>query len=137
MYALTTLLLSPKLSLFADIAGNACKKGDFLGMLPWWYYLPQSDLDTSTCSIKHFHFLSGSGHPDLPLVLMAIVDDVLRIAGVVAVAFVLYGAFQYVSSQGNPEQTAKAQSTVINALVGVAIASVSAIFVNFLGQKLG
>jgi hypothetical protein len=69
-------------------------------------------------------------------VLLAVVDSLLRVAGIVAVAFVLVGAFRYISSSGNPEETARAQSTIINALIGVAIAVVSIAFVVFLGNQL-
>ena len=144
MFSTILTSLSSQLTLFADYAGDAaCKKGDFLGLVPWWHYLPTGDFGGTTgtdngCNIRSFHFLTeGSGHPDLPLVLLAVVDDLLRIAGVVAVAFVIYGAFQYVASQGNPEQTARAQSTIINALIGTAVAITAAVFVNFLGQTLG
>jgi hypothetical protein len=143
MFSLINILFSSKLTLFASYAGGgACKKGDFLGLIPWWHYLPDGDFAGQTgtdkgCNIRNFHFISISGHPDLPLVLLAIVDDLLRIAGVVAVAYVLIGAFKYVTSQGDPEQAARAQSTIINALVGTAIAITAATFVNFLGLRLG
>ena len=87
------------------------------------------------CSIKSFKFLGSSS--DMPLILLAVVDDLLRIAGIVAVGFVIYGAFQFIASQGNPEGTAKAQSTVINALLGLAVAIAAITFVSFLGDKLG
>jgi hypothetical protein len=69
--------------------------------------------------------------------LLAVVDDLLRIAGIVAVAFVLYGAFRYTASQGDPEQTGKAQSTIINALIGMAVATVAIAFISFLGDQIG
>ncbi len=143
MISLITTLLTSKLTLFADYAGDAaCKKGDFLGLIPWWHYLPSDHFSGATaadngCNVRIFHFLPSGGQADLALVLLAVVDDLLRIAGVVAVAFVLIGAFKYVASQGNPEQTAQAQSTIINALLGTAIAITAAVFVNFLGQRLG
>lgn len=144
MFSFISTLFLDKFPLYASgIVGNSCipkaSDGnilDFLGMKAWYYYLPQSDFDG--CSIKRFTFLpDASGHADLPLILLAIVDDLLTLAGVVAVAFVIVGAFQYVASQGNPEQTARAQSTIINALIGTAIAITAAVFVNFLGQTLG
>lgn len=139
--AIANLLLS-KMTLFtADIIGNHCKGADVLGLRSWYYYLPANDFQG--CSFKNFHFLpppasNPNGPPsDIPLILLAVVDDLLRIAGVVAVAFVLIGAFKYVAGQGDPEQTARAQSTIINALLGTAIAITAAVFVDFLGQKLG
>jgi hypothetical protein len=106
-----------------------CEK-PFFGLVPWYHYLY---VDPGTCEIPNFNFLGG----DIPLVLLAIIDDLLRIAGIVAIAFVLYGAIQYIASQGSPEATAKAQGTIINALIGMAVAMVSVAFVSFLGNQLG
>lgn len=119
------------------LAVDACQKaGDFFGLVPWYHYLKPSSFNG--CDIKTFTLLPGSGQTsDVPLVLMAVIDDLLRIAGMVAIAFVIVGAFRYVTSQGNPEQTAQAQSTIINALIGTAIAVVSVVFVSFLGSQLG
>jgi hypothetical protein len=139
MFSFISTLFSSKLTLFVGaIEGNACIPNgfDFLGLKAWYYYLPQSDFDG--CNVRTFNFLpNSSNQADLPLILLAIIDDLLTIAGIVAIAFVIMGAFRYVTSQGNPEDTAKAQSTIINALVGTAIAITAAVFVNFLGKTLG
>jgi hypothetical protein len=120
-------------------AGGPCDQHDFFGLVPWYHYLtltPARDASgKSFCDIG-FTVMNGN-QSDIPLVLAAIVDDLLRVAGIVAVAFVIYGAIQYVASQGNPEQTARAQSTVINALIGLAIAIVAIVAVSFIGSSLG
>jgi len=125
----------------------------FFGLSPWYKYLGpnfKSDLPDKKvggpCEIQCFHIVrvpkeqsNGCGREnasDIPFVLLAVVDSLLRVAGIVAVAFVLVGAFRYISSSGNPEETARAQSTIINALIGVAIAVVSIAFVVFLGNQL-
>lgn len=122
---------------FFATAPSGCEK-QFLGLLPWYHYLPGpesgSASDFDGCSIKHFQFLGSNS--DMPLVLLAVVDDLLRIAGLVAVGFVVYGAIQYIASQGSPDATARAQSTIINALIGLAVAIVSIAFVSFLGNRL-
>ncbi len=134
-------LFSNAITLFSsDIIGNSCG-GSIFGLEPWYYYLPKSALytppnsHTTQCSIAHFKFL-GPQNNIVP-VLLAVVDDLLRVAGTVAVAFVIVGAFRYVASQGDPEGTAKAQSTIINALIGTVIAVVAISFVDFLGKQLG
>lgn len=115
-------------SLFA----TACKP-TFLGLVPWYQYLKLN----GACQVNQFHLLSGSGSSsDLPLVLLAIVDDLLRITGLVAVIFVIYGGVTYATSQGNPDQTSRAQSTIINALVGMAVALIAVTAVSFLGSSL-
>lgn len=137
------------ISFFAASAREMCQQSGFLGLKPWWYYLPDekfhlnapgdedAGVDT-TCSIKEFIILPNDGaNSDIPLVLVAIVDDLLRVAGMVAVGFVIVGAIQYITSQGEPEKTAQAQSTIINALIGLAIAVISVAFVSFAGHRLG
>jgi hypothetical protein len=69
--------------------------------------------------------------------LLAVVDDLLVIAGLVAVIFVIYGGIRYITSQGSPNETAQAQSTIIYALVGLAIAIIAIPTVSYLGTKLG
>jgi len=124
----------------------------FFGLTPWYKYLGpnfKSSLPDSSvggkCQIKCFRILpakqsGGCGRSgtvtDVPYVLLAIIDSIARIAGIVSVAFVLSGAFKYITSSGNPEDTAKARSTIINALIGVAVVVVAIGFVQFLGSSL-
>ena len=124
------------ISLFAGTFNTCSSSGSFFGLVPWWQYLPAGDFNG--CNIQNFNLLPSQGAPsDIPYVLLAVVDDLLRIAGIIAVGFVFYGAVLYITSQGNSDQTAKAQHTLINALVGLAIAIVAIVFVSFLGSKLG
>ena len=136
---------------------NKCKK-NFFGLKPWYAYMDNefafvenSPADRAAnradpCSVKCFNLFNrpanepnecGQTRSDLPAILLAVIDDLLRIAGIVAVAFVIVGSFQFVTSQGNPEQTTKARSTLINALIGAAIAMVAIGFVSFVGASLG
>lgn len=130
-------------------AGATCgnKGGGFFGLEPWYQYLPDNYFQTingSSCDLKCFNLLPMSGtvndcgraQSDLPLVLLAIIDDLLRVAGMVAVIFVLYGAVKYTTSQGSPDATSEAQSTVINALLGMAIAMIAVLVVSYIGNAL-
>jgi len=131
------MLLTYQLSLLAT---DTCdKSGGFFGLIPWYHYLPNPSLQANgDCNIRTFNIISSPNNPsDVPLVLLAVVDDLLRIAALVAVGFIIYGAFQYVASQGNPEHTSKAQSTILNSLIGLVIAITAVVFVSFLGSKLG
>ncbi|PIZ61586.1 hypothetical protein COY17_04145 [Candidatus Saccharibacteria bacterium CG_4_10_14_0_2_um_filter_52_9] len=129
-------------TLFTQFAAECSTKGlDFLSLKPWYAYINDKyDAATETghfigCDIKQFTLLPP--HSDVPLVLLAVVDDLLRIAGLVAVGFVIVGAIKYITSQGQPEDTANAQSTIINALLGLVVSIVAVAFVSFLGSKLG
>ena len=93
---------------------------------------------TVSCNVLSFSILPWAGtSSDIPLVLLAVVDDLLRVAGLVAVSFIIYGGYQYVVSQGQPDRTARAQNTLTDALVGLAIAVTAITAVTFLGDKLG
>ena len=118
---------------------DRCQNNSFFGLSPWWHYLNDNSFKKGTCDLVNFRLLpKGADAPsDVPLVLLAVVDDLLRIVALVAIAFVIVGAFKLITSQGNPEDTAKARGTIINALLGMAVAIVAATFVNFIGNKLG
>lgn len=113
-----------------------CVEKSFFGLRPWYYYLNDTK-HFKGCDLQKFTVLPGRDTPsDVPLVLLAIIDDLLRIVGLVAVAFIIVGAIQYMTSQGSPDGTAKAQSTIVNALIGLIIAIVAIAFVSFIGNKL-
>lgn len=110
----------------------------FLGLEPWYQYIQDKIGPAPDCDITNFNIFPTSGNPsDVPLILAAVVDDLLRVAGLIAFFFVIYGGIKFMTSEGNPEHTASARSTVINALVGLVICIVAASLVNFVGTKLG
>lgn len=103
---------------------------NFFGLVPWYKYI-KTEAD---CSIKKFEVLGSNS--DIPLVLLAVVDNLLRIAGLLAVIFIIYGSVQYITSQGSPDQTSKAQSTIINSLIGLVVAIIAIAFVSFIGNRI-
>jgi len=130
------MIIENLLTLFAT-APAACEK-HFLTLVTWYHYLPDGDFPNGQCDIRNFHIFPKSGSPsDIPLVLAAVIDDLLQIAGLIALGFVIYGAIKYTASQGSPDATSAAQGTVINALIGLAISLTAIVFVNFIGNALG
>ncbi|HWB39299.1 MAG TPA: hypothetical protein VG604_03600 [Candidatus Saccharimonadales bacterium] len=121
---------------FAISAATCASGNGFFGLEPWYKFFPSSNFkggssDQNKCDIVNF-----DPPTDVPLILLAVIDDLLRVAGIMAVGFVIYGGFQYTASQGNPDATSRAQGTIINALVGMAIAMVSVLIVSFIGHAL-
>lgn len=126
------------LTIFAAGTG-ACADKTFFGLVPWYHYLQvKSVTDPTTkqayCDIPNFTLLGARS--DVLLVLLAIVDDLLRLAGIVAIGYVIYAGIKYIMSQGSPDETSKAQSTLINALLGLAISLIAIALVSFIGTKL-
>jgi hypothetical protein len=125
-------------SLTTFAAADLCPKHTLLGIfVPWYQYLPLEVDSTGSCAVKDFKILPGGGKSDFPLILLAIVDDMLRLAGLAAVIFVIYGGIMYATSQGEPESVSRAKSTILNALIGLVVALVAIVFVTYVGKALG
>lgn len=117
----------------------------FFGLEPWYHFMHDSSFGRNgdPCAVKCFniypqHTENACGYKasDIPGVILVIIDDLLRIAALVAVAYIIVGSFEYVASRGNSERAASAQSTIISALTGLAIALVAVALVSFLGNRL-
>lgn len=114
-----------------QLFGNAaCSKAPFLGLKPWYYYLPMD----KNCEVQNFELLGS--HSSIILIALAIIDDLLIIAGLAAVIYVIYAGIKYITSQGTPDEVAKSQSTLLNALIGLVIAVIAIGSVGFLGSQL-
>lgn len=116
-------------------AHPACAPKEFFGIPSWYKYLYSAgriDMKGGVCQLTGTFQMT-----DLLLVAMALLDMGLRAAGLVAVGFVIYGGIQYIISQGEPDKTKKAQETVINALIGLVLAIVATVIVQFIGNEVG
>lgn len=61
----------------------------------------------------------------------------MGIVGMLAVIFLLVGAFQYVSSTGDPTRAAKARKTIMFAVAGLVLALSTYALVNYISQVFG
>ncbi len=100
----------------------------FLG-LPAWY---DGLVDSTTCEIK-----APAKDDDgaelkkfIWTIVMNIISLVIGVVGYLAVAFVIYGGFQYLTSSGDPGRAAKGKKTITNALVGTVICVLSSMIMS-------
>lgn len=116
---------------------KSCVDTYFIGLKTWYAYLPKGSLN-GNCELKSdLQILPTKDKTSvLPQIALAVVDDLLRITALVAVAFVIAGGVQYVVSQGEAARVKQAHSTIINALIGLAIAVMAAAVVSFIGSQL-
>lgn len=132
---LTVLVASIFILLPAQPAQAACRDR-LLGVFPTWYHYLQTDGD---CNVQFPQKDNGEGI-DLPKaatsIAFAILDILLRVAGLVAVIFVVVGGFTFITSNGQPDRAKSARNTILNALIGVVIAMSAAIIVNIIGKAL-
>lgn len=131
-------MLATVLSLFA---APSCAPKTFFGIPSWWQYLYPDYIKVSKAGVCEFNFqLIQGGKLDpvaISLIGFGILDILLRLAGLVAVAFVVYGGIQYVLSQGEPEKTKHALGTIVNALIGMGITIIAVAVVSFVGHRIG
>ncbi|MEK7561349.1 MAG: hypothetical protein AAB541_00605 [Patescibacteria group bacterium] len=93
----------------------------------WWEYLKTGP----DCSII-FKFPN-----DILPVSLAIVDMLLRVAGLVAIVSIIIAGVAYITAGGAVEKTASARKRIYNALIGLAIVAIASGFVAFIGNSLG
>ena len=127
-------------------------KSDFFGLIPWYGYFPDSAFPPTTdangnviskCNVNLSLVNSKDGTINTTnlnsiwLIALALFEDLLVIVGMLAIGFIIYGGIRYTTSQGEPENTKAAYETILNALIGAAIAAIAAVTISFIGNKLG
>lgn len=125
------MILQQFLSLFA--AG--CQQHMFFFLPTWYKYLViagKMEVVGGRCTtVANFQVV------DLSLILLAVLDISLRLAGVIAVGYVMYGGVKLILSQGDADESKRARQTITNALIGLVIALLATTLVAFVGTRLG
>ena len=60
-----------------------------------------------------------------------IINVVIGVIGFVAVAFIIFGGFQYTTSTGDPGKVKKAKDTILYGIIGLVVAMLAYAIVNF------
>lgn len=68
---------------------------------------------------------------------LALIDIMVRVAGIAVVFFIIYAGINYITSQGNAEKAVAARKRIINSLVGLAIIITASVAVAFIGNTIG
>lgn len=129
MFLATVALITTAATGPALAAG--CGAGDgssFLKLIPTWHEYLEKD---ANCEIADFQFPG-----DIWKVAIAVIDIILRFAGIIAFGFIVKAGFTYTLSRGNPQEAAKARQSIIDAAIGIAVTSVATLLVAFLGRAL-
>lgn len=133
--------LSTALPATASASGlERCRnRTTFLSFPVWYEYLDVS----SDCTVSAITYPAGdpaAGRVNIGAtvgaVLLAVIEILLRVAGLVAVGFVIYGGILYTISQGVPEKLNQARTTLLNGVIGLVIASLSVALVALVANLL-
>jgi len=68
--------------------------------------------------------------------LQQILQIVFGVLAALAVLFIIIGGLRYITSQGNPQETAKARDTIIYALIGLVVAVLAQVIVLYVLDKV-
>lgn len=68
--------------------------------------------------------------------IRTIVNILLSISGAVALLVITMAGFRYVTSRGNPSQTAQARDAILYSLIGLVVLMSAFLIVNFVVFKL-
>jgi hypothetical protein len=129
------------LQLFTRFAAD-CTPKPFFGISTWYKYFYDAGyvkqdkfggcvLDPQLIQDGKLNLTSFS------LLGLGIIDILLRLGALIAVGYIIYAGFQYITAQGEPEKAKHALGTIINALIGLGITIVAAAVVSFVGTRIG
>jgi drug/metabolite transporter (DMT)-like permease len=122
LLSLLTAILFPVFSTqpaAALIGGQASKSAACAGL--------QLDNGTNVCA--------SEGTSGLNSLITTIINILSIIIGVAAVIMIIIGGFRYVTSGGDSNSTSAAKSTIIYALVGLVVAVLAQVLVQFVLDK--
>ncbi|MEI8060959.1 MAG: hypothetical protein WCG99_01540 [Candidatus Berkelbacteria bacterium] len=71
-----------------------------------------------------FNFLKPAqtgGSTQISSIANTVINFVLLIAGILAIAYLIYSGILYITAAGNPDSAKKGQQGVINAIIGIII----------------
>lgn len=102
----------------------------FLTLPPWYRGLTNTD-----CSIKSPKDAGGLGG-FITTVLLNVGEMLTQLAGYAAVAFILYGGFRYMTSQGEASGIQSAKKTITNASIGLLISILAVTIIKFIFSTL-
>lgn len=126
LFAFASPVLAVASPVVSAVSAKDCEP-TLLGMPPWYRGLTNAD-----CSIKG----PDSSADGLSNYIWKIVLNVIQMGLVavvyIAVFFILYGGFQFITGGSNPSMIEKGRKTILNAVIGLIIALGSVAILNLL-----
>lgn len=105
-------------------ASAAC--GERLLTFPTWY----NGLVDSNCNVKKPAQTDGGLSRFIWKIVLNIIDMLMQLIGYAAVVFLIIGGFRYITATGEPTKMSAAKTTIMNSVIGLAIALASVAIVN-------
>lgn len=107
-------------------ASAACAEKSLFGIPPWYRGLTTGS--GSNCTIDKPNNLGQF----ITKIALNLLQAALVIVGYIAIFFIIKGGINYMTSMGTPDKMASARKTIMNAIIGLVIALLSAVIVNYI-----
>lgn len=118
-------------------------KGSISGAIftPWYKYIGDDSSGKCEAKLPTKRTDCASGQKTctdlkkgITLIIIAVIELLTRVSAIVAVIFIVYGAYQYIMSQGEPQNLSNAKSTITNAITGLILIVLAISIIQFLGR---
>lgn len=106
----------------------------FMGIPPWYRGLTKNN--PPTCDLKSPDEVGGLSNYIWKIVLNAI-EMAIVAAAYIAVFFILYGGFLFMTGGDKPAQVEKARKTILDAVIGLVIAMAAVAIINLIFGIIG
>lgn len=84
--------------------------------------------------------LPSNGINGQPLTLygsvFGIIQLLLGLIGLIAVGFIVYGGFKYITARGDEKATEEAKKTILNAIIGLVVVLLSYVIVTIISNTI-
>ncbi len=147
VFASVSAWVLPAAPASAAVAPGCNGSSSFLGLPTWYRYLDIGrkevyDDDNNVIAVDECAIIGpsdGDGGIDWGAasgrIGLAVIEIMLRLAAIVALGFVIYGGFRYITSQGEPDSAKSARQTITNSLIGLVISLVATGAVAFIANQ--
>jgi hypothetical protein len=125
------ILIIKSTSFFAAAKTCPITNNKFFGFPHWWDYLGTKRDYLGDCQ----PVFNAPG--DLWAVALAIIDMLLYLAGIIAVFSIIFAGISYITAAGSSDKVTAARKRIINSLIGLAIAVLATVIVDFVGKSIG
>lgn len=126
------ILTTKIIAAMGDTCDPVATANSFLGLPHWFEYLSGEEDAFGKCVPT----VDWNSVGDIWLIGLAGIDILLRIAAMVAIGYIIYAGFLYMTSNGEPDRAKGAKDTILNALIGLVITVVATGIVSFIGNTI-
>jgi hypothetical protein len=113
---------------------SACTEKAFLAY-PTWYRGLRCKKNNGV-----EHVVIGRGEDKIPktiwTVVLNVLDILIQTAGILAVVFLMYNGFQYLTSGGSADKISKAKTGMLQSVVGLTIAVLASVIISFIVGRI-